>query len=238
MELGQFLRGCRESAGRTQPNVATAIGIEQSYLSKIESGKSIPSEEVFNKLQQAYGFDIEDLVSSLSKTELDKLSEISSITDVAFTKNKEKLHSSRTWTISGLAMLMVGAGLLAFSTLPDRTPKMFKYRSEGVLTLEEELNTFDLVYLTTDELKGDQAQLEKRKLLLSRLDQEDVISLQYKGDGYLINTDEGRRYYKFIDAQAAGRDYWNRWFLVPAFMLLVGGIGCFVISKRWNTLTS
>ena len=234
MEFGQYLRNCRESVGRTQPEIASEVEIEQSYLSKLESGKSIPSNDVFNKLVDVYQIDVEKLVDTLSTQEQHKLREIKAISQLVSKKKLAHSNFSKRLAITGLVMLTLGAGLLGFSMLPDRSQTTFSYRSEGVLALNEDLDTFELVYRNTRTLEGEQQLLLKRTELLERLQQEDRLTTEFKGDGFLENSATGRRFFKLIGKNEPVRDYWNRWFLVPAFMMLVGGLGCCVVSWRWN----
>ena len=53
MKFGDYLRQARETRQWTQPEAAARAGIEQSYLSTLETGKSYPSEEVFGRLVEA-----------------------------------------------------------------------------------------------------------------------------------------------------------------------------------------
>ena len=48
MNFGEKLKQIRTQKNLTQPQMAEAIGIEQSYLSKLENDKSIPSAEMFS----------------------------------------------------------------------------------------------------------------------------------------------------------------------------------------------
>ncbi len=47
MKFGEYLKSQRDARGWTQPMAAEKIGIEQSYLSKLETGKASPSDEMF-----------------------------------------------------------------------------------------------------------------------------------------------------------------------------------------------
>lgn len=234
MELGQYLKKCRELKSRTQPDIAGEIGIEQSYLSKLESGKSIPSNDVFDKLREVYGFNIEELVKALSPKELDRLKDIGAIQQAYNIQSKNKLTASRAWSVSGLVMLVLGTGLLAISILPDRSPETFIYRSQGILEKNEELNAYDIIKLDIQLLGSDASRLAERTQMLSRLDQADVTTNQYKGDGYVVNHEQGRRYFELIGKKTSTRNDWNRWLFVPALMLLVGGIGSFFLASRWT----
>lgn len=58
MQLGQQLRDKRKALGWTQGVAAQKIGIQQSYLSKLENNQFIPSEEVLMQLKQVYELDL------------------------------------------------------------------------------------------------------------------------------------------------------------------------------------
>ncbi len=81
MKFGQFIKAQREAKKWTQPHAAEVIGIEQSYLSKIENNKAIPSAEIFDQLMVAYEFDINKIGAEISESELSKLKEIVLIRD-------------------------------------------------------------------------------------------------------------------------------------------------------------
>jgi transcriptional regulator with XRE-family HTH domain len=53
MPFHENLRTLRLARGLTQPSLAEKAGIEQSYLSKLENGRSKPSEEVLGRIAQA-----------------------------------------------------------------------------------------------------------------------------------------------------------------------------------------
>ena len=55
MNIGNALRDIRQTvAGRRQNEVALSAGISQTYLSQIESGKKIPTQDVVEKLCKEY----------------------------------------------------------------------------------------------------------------------------------------------------------------------------------------
>jgi transcriptional regulator with XRE-family HTH domain len=79
MKFGDYLRQKREEKNWTQPEASAAAGIEQSYLSKLETGKSWPSEDVFARLASAYGIDVDDMVRHVASSELSRLREIAAV---------------------------------------------------------------------------------------------------------------------------------------------------------------
>ncbi|MBS3797091.1 helix-turn-helix transcriptional regulator [Pseudoalteromonas sp. BDTF-M6] len=62
MELAEQLITLRKQQNWTQAFAAREIGIQQSYLSKLENNKVLPSNEVLAKLAQAYNVSAADLL--------------------------------------------------------------------------------------------------------------------------------------------------------------------------------
>jgi len=232
MKFGDYLRQHREKQQWTQPEAASKIAIEQSYLSKLETGKSHPSEEIFDKLVQIYDMKMDDLYKQVSSEELDKLKEIKQVRNAIMKNIKAKIATTRSWLVAGFIMVILGAAFLAGAMISERYQPQYSYRSEGILKLDEDLNTFDLIHA---EIDNDESSLiAKRQELLKRIDQLDVVTTQHKGEGYVENLENGRRFFVLINTGEVPRNYTNRWFLIPALMFLLGGVCCFYISRRWN----
>ena len=232
MKYGDYIRSCREKQKWTQPEAASKIDIEQSYLSKLETGKSHPSEEIFDKLVKVYKLSVDELYDQISSEELDKLKEIKQVRNVILKNSKAKTTTTRSWLVSGIVMIMLGAAFFGGAIISDRHQVQYSYRSEGLLQLDEELNAFDLIHKKIN--LSDQATVDKRRKLLSRIDQKDEVTTQYKGEGYIQNVENSRRFFVLMNTGEVERDYGNRWFLIPALMFLVGGCCCFYISRRWH----
>ncbi|MBE0358596.1 helix-turn-helix domain-containing protein [Pseudoalteromonas aliena] len=66
--LGMELKRLRANKKWTQAFAAKEIGIQQSYLSKLENGQSIPSPDVIEKLNVCYHVSIEHFVPNQEKT--------------------------------------------------------------------------------------------------------------------------------------------------------------------------
>lgn len=78
MTLGQAIRAIREQAGLSQKELAAAVGIDQSYLSMIESGKRPnPGTRILARLAQALQVSMDELAASAGflprSSELDPL---------------------------------------------------------------------------------------------------------------------------------------------------------------------
>jgi len=59
-----FLREWRKSAGLSQEQAADAIGIERSYLSRIERGENGYSQEILESAAEVYGCRPQDLLAA------------------------------------------------------------------------------------------------------------------------------------------------------------------------------
>lgn len=139
MKFGDYLRGQREEKDWTQPTAAKEIGIEQSYLSKLETGKAYPSDEIFEKLQKAYGFDIKTLGTALFDGELAKLRGIGALRDFAVQRERAEVGAIRKWILAGLALLTLGAGLTAYELHKPRQSDYSQiYLSKGKILPDED----------------------------------------------------------------------------------------------------
>jgi transcriptional regulator with XRE-family HTH domain len=236
MKFGEFLRNLRDKQHWTQPEAAKKIDIEQSYLSKLETGKSYPSEDIFDRLVEIYDIDVRDLHQKIVSSELEKLKEIKQVRNVILSHDQAKTSSNQRWLVMGLVMLVFGAGALALAILPTEAPAEYVYRSQGIVLPGEELSVFDGIDSTTpiERKQASPEQLANRKSMLARIEQDDKTVDQYKGDAFIENVLKGKRYYKLLRKSEGQRDYSNRWFMMPALMFILGSFGCFYIARRWK----
>jgi len=234
MKFGDYLRKCRDKKEWTQPEAAAKIEIEQSYLSKLETGKSHPSEEIFSKLIEVYNIDVSELYDNISSEELAKLKELKQVRSLIIDRHQEKVTTTRGWLIAGFVMLLMGGCFLGFGIIPDHAATEHTYRSQGELHEDEPLDLFELLDRRIEDPPENQALIAKQKELLTRLKQMDTVSTQDKGNAFVKSTLGGRRYYEKIGVNEVEKGAAYRWFLAPAFMLIFGAIGCFYISRRWS----
>lgn len=234
MKFGDYLRKCRDKMEWTQPEAAAKIEIEQSYLSKLETGKSHPSEEIFNKLLEVYNIDLSELYENISSEELAKLKELKQIRSLIIDRHNEKVTTTRGWLITGFIMLLLGGSFLGFGIIPNHAVTEHTYRSQGELHEDEPLDLFELLKRRIEETPENRELIAKQKELLTRLAQMDKTFSHDKGNAYVKSTLGGRRYYEKIGVREVEKGAAYRWFLAPAFMLIFGAIGCFYISRRWS----
>ncbi len=61
-EIGTLIRNLRISKGMSQYDLARAIGVNNSYLSRIENGERRPSTKIMRKMSEALDFPYDELV--------------------------------------------------------------------------------------------------------------------------------------------------------------------------------
>ncbi|WP_435275773.1 helix-turn-helix domain-containing protein [Psychrobium sp. nBUS_13] len=235
MKFGLYIRNAREKMGWTQPEAAEKIGIEQSYLSKLETGKSFPSEEIFSSLIDTYRINVSDMSETLGSDELERLKEISAVRKIVLNKRSVQVSDFRRWLIMGLTFMMLGGACIGVSIV-EINEQQYHYRSMGVLLKGESLDAFDIVketlgYTTTEGI-AEKKFLERQLMMTNRIAQIDIVLPTSRGAGYIEEVTDGKRYFKtFLDREV---QHHNRWFIVPGLMFLLGSFGCFLIGFRWK----
>jgi transcriptional regulator with XRE-family HTH domain len=145
MNFGDKLKQIRMDRNLTQPQLAAAIGIEQSYLSKLENDKSQPSAETFDAIVKALDMAPKDFLSDIDKRELQgPLRHIPEVSQFLNGTAAQRVHDARKWLFGGAAGLVLGFALLfaaregTFSA-NDR----YTYVSKGVILNHESDAVFE-----------------------------------------------------------------------------------------------
>ncbi len=219
MKFGDYLKNRRTELGWTQPEAAARASIEQSYLCKLETGKSFPSEDVYARLVEAFSLDTEAMVGALYPAELDRLREIEAVRKHLLQREHDTRSVSRRWLYAGLGGLIFGGALIGLAQV-DRggVATHYTYQSEGVIRAGETANVFD--------------DIDDNPQLLARADERQIFILEMRGPAFTETVPDGRREWHLVGANAVLVPAKFGWALIPGFALLIGGLGCFFISWR------
>ena len=237
IKFGEYIRQKREAKGWTQPEAAAQVDIEQSYLSKLETGKSFPSDEIYTRLLDVLEIDTDEMCAVLPASDLERLKDIKEVRGAVLQRQKSKRRVVRGWLVAGLAFLMLGGGCLGFVVAQSSLDIFeFRYSSMGVIEAGESLNVFEVVDATIDEAAPNYELLRRgQQEMVDRIDQEFRTTTEYLGASFVEDDDNGRRLFELYDQRLAQESASNlRWFFIPALMFLAGSFGCFYISFRWN----
>lgn len=107
MNFGERLKQLRQSKDWSQPELAQAIGIEQSYLSKLENDKSVPSPDMLNRILEAFDIDIETLLQGMDESEIRNHLRSIPLVNGHLQAQKENARRKRSRWVIGSALLCV-----------------------------------------------------------------------------------------------------------------------------------
>ena len=231
MKFGDYIRQKREKNAWTQPEAAARIDIEQSYLSKLETGKSYPSEEVFEKLVKTYAIDIDHMGRGVFSGELDKLREIAAVRTVVLGRQQSELKTLRSWLVASLAMVMLGSGLLAYDQSEETIETItYSYQSPGVIKAGEPLMIFEFLAVGNQDIDGDGTV----DTLDGRLDNHILRTSENMGPEFIKSVEGGQRRYQMFDEKIREIKGGNALFFALGISLMIGGIASFFIARRWR----
>src|SRR5688572_12446506 len=112
MTLGETIKLLRTEQGLTQPELAEKARIEQSYLSKVENDKGIPSFDIINRLAQALGLTGMGLIHKLSHSYIgEHLSHLPEVAAEYATVMERREHSTKRRLAMAAGLLLIGTAL-------------------------------------------------------------------------------------------------------------------------------
>lgn len=145
MNFGERLKELRTEKGLTQPQFAAQAGIEQSYLSKLENDKSVPSAEMFDTIVSALGVDAATFLQEVDRDVID--STLRHVPSVCQFKNQavtEQVHQTKRWLFGSVMAWLLGFAIMLAANDGIVFPNnLYVYQSPGVFLASEPENIFD-----------------------------------------------------------------------------------------------
>ena len=145
MSFGERLKNIRHKKGLSQPELAELAGIEQSYLSKLENDKSLPSNDIFRNLLQALEMSVETFIEGIDKNTLvSKLKSIPDIEQSLLQARQQNIAATRRYLYVCSFMVAIGVTLFyAGYTKTLFSEWVYEYKSEGIVLTGEQATIFD-----------------------------------------------------------------------------------------------
>ena len=214
MTLGEYIRDKRASMQLSQPQLAEQIGIEQSYLSKLENDKSLPSNEVFRRLLTALNLPLPAFIAAFSAQEQQQLSAIADVESYLKLQNSQRQRHVSWLVLSlsfvfafGAACFYAGFQALCF---PER---LYQYESQGLVLPGESAFVFTDWDKFFPMLNGSGEQIrqsmqnraEKQQLMYQRLAQVTEQSFEHKGEYYIRTVEGGSRTFEYKTSSVVSR---------------------------------
>lgn len=242
MNIGEKIKQLRTDKNLTQPQLAEAIGIEQSYLSKLENDKSVPSADIFQSILKALAINVGSFLEGIDEKIIHRdLRQIPEVANYLQAGVAYKIHNIKKWLygsaaacVIGLTMVVAGYKYLIFPATVN------EYRANGVLKQGESVEMFENLGIYLNRMgcpdlansPGDNADCKAlRNDVLSRANQETLLLPDYRGNIIYRDVEGGRQ--AFISRGAKFSDgAGNRYLILCGTLLTLSGIFGFFIELR------
>lgn len=232
MNFGDKLKQLRNDKRLTQPDLAAAMGIEQSYLSKLENGKSLPSNDVLNRILDVFGLDIGDLVDDLDQGARNQLREIPDVASHFNQQKQELIGNRRRWLLLSSLLLAFGAAFIYAGYVHLLfSDTIYQYQSDGVVLDGEPKELFRSPRRFVPEASDRQATIQFLDSIKARVDEDYRLQNEFHGNIYNVAVEGGSRTY-FL----TGRTKIDPWqskliAILGVIMAAFGLIGIFLERK-------
>lgn len=224
MNLGEKLRQYRQDRNMTQPQLAEAMGIEQSYLSKLENGKSLPSNDVLNRILDVFAVDVGELLDGLDQGVRNQLRQIPDVGDFLRREKELIIGNRRRWMLVSAVLVALGSALLYAGSVQLFFPgTVYGYRSNGVIRDGESKELFEDYPVPGDASREEQLRI--RDAIAARVDQRYFVTTSYRGERFNELVDGGSRTYYLRERNQVSPWQNKAVASVGVFMLIFGVIG-------------
>lgn len=230
MNFGDRLRQLRKDKGLTQPELATAMGIEQSYLSKLENNRSLPSNDVLQRILDVFETDVGTLVDDLDQGVRNQLRQIPDVAEHFNHQKQMMIGNRKRWLLWSAALVALGVGLIyAGSVHLFFSDYVYEYKSHGIVLEGESKEIFrnPPIPRGADDAQG----AAIRNQMLARVDEDYLRTEAYAGEIFNVPVEGGSRtYYLHSDQQI---DPWQNKAVtfVGIVMLAFGTVGLLLERK-------
>ena len=232
MTFGEKLRRLRNDKAHTQPELAELMGIEQSYLSKLENDKSMPSNDVLNRILDVFGMEVGDLVNDLDQGARNQLRHLPDVAD-HFNRQKQLLvGNQRRWLLVSALLLAFGiAFIYAGNVHLFSSDVVYQYKSHGVVLDGEPKEVFANPERFVSRAADPATAIETVDSVNARMDEVYLQDSKFHGKIFNVEVDGGSRTY-YINGETE-IDPWQSKLVVfvGVFMAVLGLIGIFLERK-------
>ena len=242
MNFGDRIKQLRTQKNLTQPQLAHAIGIEQSYLSKLENDKSVPGADIFQSILRGFNMDVASFLEGVDDNIVHR--ELRQVPEVANHLNSQvalKVHNVKKWLfgsalagVLGLTLYAAGYKQLLFSDW------QYTYQSQGVVRPEEPSEVFAMFEhwlgrkVADGEIDAQEAS-KRRADILSRMKLDFVTVREHRGQAFIEQVPGGSRVYEFRNGSYQVRAG-NRYLMLAGILLAFASLFGFIVEMRLRQL--
>jgi len=233
MTLGEQFKKLRSEKGFSQPELAEIAGIEQSYLSKLENDKSLPSNEVFRKILCAFDISIAQLLAPLEQSYINK--NLLLIADIEhycqqnstrqLSKQRHILYTSSLFIVVAVTLFYTGFSKQLFNE------SRYEYFSKGVVLAGEPMNVFTHWSQLIDR-KDAPARNQKKIIMAQRSDEMIILTREHKGTSFEMQVTGGKRLFRYARDERVPNPI-NAWLQIIAVFMFSCGIMGFILERQF-----
>ena len=230
MNFGDKLRTLRKDKQLTQPELAAAMGIEQSYLSKLENNRSLPSNDMLQRILDVFGIDVGGLVDDLDQGVRNQLRQIPDVAE-HFNRQKQAMIGNRKrWLLWSAVLVALGVGLIYAGSVHLFFPDVvYQYKSHGVIHEGESKEIFrnPLIPRGADPAEANRILND----IQDRADEDYLRTSSFAGEIFNVPVDGGSRTYYLHNEQQV--DPWQNKAVtfIGVIMLAFGAVGLLLERK-------
>ena len=232
MKFGEKLRQLRQERKLTQPELAEAMGIEQSYLSKLENEKSLPSQDVLSRILAVFEIGVDQLVSDLDQGTRNQLRQIPAVAEHLNQEKQQLIRNRRRWLMASALLLSFGAAFIYAGNVHLYFPDtVYQYKSHGVVLDGEPKELFRDPERFISKAADRDEFVSVLDSVVARTDEAFLKDSEYHGSVFNVEVDGGSRTY-YIDGSKE-IDPWQSKFVVfvGIVMLVLGLVGVLLERK-------
>lgn len=232
MTLGERLKQLRLERSLTQPEMAVAVGIEQSYLSKLENGKSLPSNDILQRILDVLDLGVDELVEGLDQGVRNQMRAIPLVGDYLDRQKRMIIGNRRRWLLVsgflasvGIALIYAGHQNLCFPSVE------YQYLSHGVVLDGESKELFRNPHASLPEKFRGQEVDEFMDAIQDRVAEDFVRTTEYRGTVYNVPVAGGSRTY-YLEARTEIDSWLNKLVVFIGVLSLAFGLFGVVLEKK------
>lgn len=224
MELGEKIKKLRTERAWTQPQLAATLGIEQSTLSKIESGKLVPSVETFDTLLSTFTLSVDQFMGGVSREYIRSTlaPRLPQVAEWVSSQNSDYFKTQRVWLFVCAVLIVMGAsGVIGgqLGWLVEEMHTAYTYRSYGVVKPGEPLDVYDVNVMS----KFGHEFNEEVDRYTRRLDEDFLQTSENKGRVFVLPVEGGKRRFQLVSGTIV-KNTGYKVLMMTALLLLVAGV--------------
>ena len=210
MNFGEKLKQIRTERNLTQPQFADALGIEQSYLSKLENDKSQPSADMFGAIIKALELAPGDFLAGIDRHVLQNaLRHIPEVSQFLGGVATRRVHDARKYLYAAAAACAIGFAMMLAANDGIFFPnKQYKYISQGVIQKGESEDVFSQFQeILNFKMLANKITIQERSAMLAdftahRAKVQTLESWDDRGSIFFEDVDNGRRKFELADTRS------------------------------------